>query len=370
MVRNLESLMMTEALCLLVAFFAAALFTRVVMPWLLRLCHKFKLYDLPSERKVHKSGVPRLGGIVFVPAVVVGMAAALACMALLSDDVPETIRLSTLLIGGGAVVVYFIGVVDDIVGCTAWLKFGVQLAAALTFPVCHLYIDSLYGFCGVGELPLVVAYPLTVFVTLLIINAVNLIDGIDGLAGTLGFVALATYGILFSRLDVVLFVLLAVSLCGALSVFLLFNLLGSAERHTKTFMGDSGSLMLGVTLSYFTIKYAMVDSHTLPCRPDGLLMAYSVLLVPCFDLCRVALCRLRRHRGIFEADRTHLHHKFMAAGFSMHATLAAIVALQLAFLLVNIALFHLGLRMEFIVLLDVAAFTALNVKLPVNKYPL
>lgn len=128
------------------------------------------------------------------------------------------------------------------------------------------------------------AYPLTVFVTLLIINAVNLIDGIDGLAGTLGFVALATYGILFSRLDVVLFVLLAVSLCGALSVFLLFNLLGSAERHTKTFMGDSGSLMLGVTLSYFTIKYAMVDSHTLPLPPrwvaDGLFRTPCAVLRP------------------------------------------------------------------------------------------
>lgn len=352
---------------LIIAFAVAAAFSLVTMPWLLRICHRFSLYDLPSERKVHKSGIPRLGGIVFVPAVLTGLICALAIMSRLEDSVPETIRFSTLLIGGGAVLVYFIGVIDDIAGSSAWLKFGIQFCAALTFPLCNLRIDSLYGFCGIDQLPLVLSYILTVFITLLIINALNLIDGIDGLAGCLALIGLTTYCVLFYGFQVITFILFTASMCGTLCVFLGYNLWGSVEKHTKTFMGDSGSLMLGLTLAYLTMKYAMRCSPTLPDRPDGLLIAYSTLLIPCFDLCRVAMCRIKRGKGIFEPDRTHIHHKLMAAGLTMRQTLVAVVALQLSFLLGNIALFHAGVGMEVIVILDVVIFTALNIFLPVPK---
>lgn len=349
---------------LIIAFSAAALFSAIVMPWLLRICHHFSLYDLPDERKVHKSGIPRLGGIVFVPAVIVGMICTLALMHYYESSIPETIRFSTLLIGGGTVLVYFIGVIDDIAGSDARIKFLIQFCAACTFPACHLYIDSLYGFCGINMLPLWVAYPLTVFVTMLIINAVNLIDGIDGLAGSLALIGLGTYCTLFYGLDVITFVLFTASLSGAVCVYLCYNIWGKAEKHTKTFMGDSGSLLLGISLAYLTLKYAMANSKTLPERPDGLLIAYSTLLVPCFDLCRVALCRLRRHRGIFHPDRTHIHHKMMAAGLTMRQALIAIVALQIFFMLLNVGLFRWGVRMEIIVGADVIIFTALNIYLP------
>lgn len=363
-IENPDTFIMPAYLYLIIAFATAAIFSAVAMPWLLRICHRLRLYDLPNERKVHKSGIPRLGGIVFVPAVLVGMIGALALMSRFESSIPETIRFSTLLIGGGAVLVYFIGVIDDIAGSNARVKFLMQFCAAITFPACHLFIDSLYGFCGIYTLPLWVAYPLTVFVTLLIINAINLIDGIDGLAGCLSLIGLGTYCALFYGLNLITFVLFTASLGGAVCVFLCYNIWGRAERHTKTFMGDSGSLLLGVSLAYLTMKYAMADSKTLPERPDGLLIAYTTLLVPCFDLCRVALCRLRRHRGIFEPDRTHIHHKLMAAGLTMRQALVAIVALQLFFMALNIGLFRLGVGMEIIVAADVVIFTVLHILLP------
>lgn len=351
---------------ILVSFFASAVVALILLPWLLTLCHRYRLYDLPDERKIHKSGIPRLGGVVFVPAMLTGMVAGIATIGYYDGTIPETIHTSSVIVGAGVFLLYFIGILDDLIGVTAWIKFVVQFVVAVSFPLCGLYIDSLYGFLGIYELPIIVSYVLTVFITLLIINAINLIDGIDGLATGISLIALAVYAVIFNRLGTIPFVLICSSLGGVLVIFLFYNLWGDAEMHRKTFMGDSGSLLLGVVLSYFTMKYAMSSTPTLPYRADGLLVAYTTLLVPCFDLCRVALCRIRRHRGIFDADKTHLHHKFMAAGFTMSQALFAILVMQLGFMFFNYTLFILCVAMEWIVAADVFIFAIINVVLPVD----
>lgn len=353
-------------LYIFVAFVVSAIVSLILLPWLLKLCHKYGIYDLPSGRKIHMSGVPRLGGLVFVPSMLVGTFASLGVMQMCELSVPETIRTSTLLIGTGGVLLYFIGFLDDLMGINARIKFLIQFFAAVSFPICGLYIDSLYGFCGIYELPLWLGYTLTVFLTILIINAINLIDGIDGLAACLSLIGLTTYGLHFYQLESLPFVICCSSLSGALFMFLFFNVWGDANKKTKTFMGDSGSLLLGIVLSYFTMKYAMYHSKTLPYRPDGILVAYTTLLVPCFDLCRVALCRIRRGQGIFHADKTHLHHKFMAAGLTMSQTLMAILALQLGFIALNRILFLTEVSLELIIIADVLIFTVINIVLPVN----
>lgn len=351
---------------ILISFLVSAVVATILLPWLLTLCHRYGLYDLPDERKIHKSGIPRLGGVVFVPAMLMGMAAGIAALGYYEGTIPETIHTCSVIMGAGVFLLYSIGILDDLIGVNAWIKFLVQFLVAVSYPLCGLYIDSLYGFFGIYELPLIISYVLTVFVALLIINAINLIDGIDGLAAGISLIALTVYASLFNRLGTTTFVLICSSLGGALVVFLFYNLMGDAEKHRKTFMGDSGSLLLGVVLSYFTMKYAMSSTPTLPYRIDGLLVAYTTLLVPCFDLCRVALCRIRRHRGIFDADKTHLHHKFMTAGFTMSQTLVAILIMQLAFMLFNYTLFTLCVGMEWIVAADVFIFVIINVVLPVD----
>lgn len=354
---------------ILAAFASAAFISFLITLWALRLCHRFCLYDLPSERKLHTGRVPRLGGMAFVPAVAAGLCCGLMFLRLQGEEVPQTMRLSTLLIGGGALLIYVAGLADDIIGLSAWHKLPVQTIAALTFPLSGLYIDNLGGFCGIGTLPLPTAYVLTVVTALLIINALNFIDGVDGLAGSLSLLAMGAYCLLFSELNVIAFTLLAASFCGVLCVFLLFNLCGTARQHTKTFMGDSGSLTLGLALAYLTTKYAMQDSPTLPPRPDGLLMAYTLPLVPCLDLCRVALRRLMHRTNPFRADRTHLHHKILQAGFTPLQTLVAIIGLQLAYLALNISMSGAGLSLNWIVPTDVLTFALINLILPTPPQP-
>lgn len=256
---------------------------------------------------------------------------------------------------------YFIGVVDDIFSISASTKFGVQLLVATSFPASGLYVDSLYGFLGIHALPLWLSWALTIFLLLLIINAVNLIDGIDGLAGGLVLMSLAVFGVHFLKFALIPLVVLCASLGGAISAFLFFNITGSVERRTKTFMGDSGSLFLGVVLGYLILLYAQQETAVLPAHADGLIVGYTVLLVPCLDLCRVAIGRLCRRQGIFIADKTHLHHKLMDAGLSMRRTLLAILALQASFVALNFYMDYCDVAMEWIVLADAVVFAVVNV---------
>ena len=353
----------------IVSFLVSFVTALMILPWLLKKCYQHNIFDSKSERKVHKNNVPRLGGVAFVPAMIFGMIVGLVFLQAKDGNGLQYIRTTTFIVGGGTVLIYLVGIIDDLWGMTARVKFFVQLLIAVSFPLCWLRINSLYGFCGIYELSYWASFALTAFVVLLIINAVNLIDGIDGLAASLSIVALGIFGWHFSRAcSLPVFMIFIASLMGALLAFLPYNLFGTTEKCTKTFMGDSGSLMLGAVLSYFTIKYCMDNPNTLlPHRDDGMIVAISALLIPCFDLCRVALCRLLRGKGIFNADKTHLHHKFMAKGFSMHKTLIIIVLLQLAFYGINMLLFNLDLRIDVILLVDVILYTLLNLWLPVEK---
>lgn len=350
----------------LIAFAVAFAVGGVATKWLLKICYRYNIYDEPNARKIHKSGIPRLGGIMFMPTMILSLLITYGLMHQMGAVLPEAIKISSVLTAGAALLLYSIGILDDLTDCKASVKFLIQLLVIGSFVARNLYIDSLYGFFGVDVLPLWVAYPLTIFVGLLIVNAINLIDGIDGLAATLSLIALVVYGCLFGNMPdaPVTFPLIAAALSGALMVFLCFNIFGSPERHTKIFMGDSGSLLLGVVLTYFTLKYAMTQSGSIRPHADGLIYAYSLLLVPCFDLCRVAVCRLMRGNGIFEADKTHIHHKIMATGLGMRAAYGLICLLQVVLIVLNVALFRLGVPMEIIVVVDVVIYTLINVWLP------
>lgn len=358
---------MSELIFPFIALILSMICSLIILPHLLTLCYKRGLYDLPNERKVHKNSIPRLGGLIFAPATLVGTLGTIGIMHLLDVKTPDTFQFSSILFGCGALLIYFVGAIDDLVGCSAHIKFAIQFITAILFPLCGLQLDSLYGLLGIYELPEIVSFALTVFLVLLIVNAINLIDGIDGLAAGLSLIALVCYCVLFHNIHIPCFVLITAALIGSIIVFLPFNLWGTVKNKRKTFMGDSGSLLLGIVLAYFTMKYAMNESPTLPQHADGLVMAYTLTLVPCFDLCRVALCRLMKGQSIFHPDKTHIHHKLMAAGASMHSALIIILALQIAYILVNTVLFYCEVDMLWIMLIDIATFTALHIYLPIQN---
>lgn len=346
----------------LVSFMVSMTLTLVLMPFLLYLCKKKKLYDLPDERKVHRSNnIPRLGGVLFVPAMLVGTIAALTLM--LGSLETFEIKTTGLILLSGFFLIYLIGLMDDIFGMDARIKLVIQILASIFYPLCGVQINNLYGFLGIWEISIWISYPLTVFVSLLIVNAVNLIDGIDGLASGLCILVLASFTYLFYQMGILGYTLFSCGFLGSVVAFYIYNMFGSVERNTKTFMGDAGSLVLGYALAYFAIKYAMDKPDQMPYRPDSLLISYSLMLVPTFDLIRVALSRIRRGVSIFHPDKTHIHHKLMLAGKSMRSTLGVILLLAIFFIVLNNLLYALQVNINLLVVIDILLYTLFHLVL-------
>lgn len=344
----------------LLTFVISFCVTLAGMPFLLLFCKKAGLYDIPNERKVHHNNIPRMGGVLFAPAMALSMTCAVALMTLLHQNFLD-ISSSTFLLLGALFLIFCIGMIDDMIGLDAKIKFIVQFIASLFMPICNLYINNLYGFFGIYEIPPYVGYPLTIFISLLIINAINLIDGIDGLASGLSVIALGAFTVIFVNMNNVAFAMMCTALLGTVLVFMGFNLFGSAERGLKTFMGDTGSLILGYSFAYLCIKYAMFNPAVFPIRPCPILISFTLILIPVFDLVRVAFERLIHGKGIFTPDKTHIHHLFLATGMTMHRALICILALQLFFDAANLTMFYaLGISSTWIVLFDIAAYAVVT----------
>ncbi len=339
--------------------------TFVLMPVLLRFCRKRGLFDMPNSRKVHQNHIPRLGGTLFVPAMLAGMFA-VGALSVCEGDNYFSLGFSSVLMFVALTMIYIIGLIDDVLGLDAKVKFAIQFVAAAFMPVCNLYINNLYGFCGIYELPVWVGYPLTMLIALTLINAINLIDGIDGLSSGLGVIALGVFSYLFIQLGAPVFAVFSLGLAGSLVAFMYYNLFGSAERFTKTFMGDTGSLVLGFSLTYLCIKYCMFNPCIFPSQGCPILVSFTLVAVPVFDLVRVAVSRLCQGKGMFTPDKTHIHHLCLSAGMTMRCALVCVLLLQLAIDGLNLLLFKgLGVGSTLIVVTDVALY-ALTIAL-LNK---
>jgi UDP-N-acetylmuramyl pentapeptide phosphotransferase/UDP-N-acetylglucosamine-1-phosphate transferase len=332
----------------------------VVIPQVLRLCKKRGLYDLPNERKVHSNAVPRLGGVSFVPALVISV----GCLIGLMNPLAQGFRFDTwvVLLLCGLMIMYLIGLADDLVGISAQGKFLVQILCGIAFPLSGLVINNLYGFCGIYELSAWISWPLTVFIAVFTMNAVNLIDGIDGLAGCISLLAALIFGFLFIHTNLPVYALCSFALVGALLAFLRFNLGGNPSKNTKIFMGDTGSLTLGYVLTFFCIRYAMDDKEVMPYRENALLVAFSILAVPAMDVLRVVLLRLRTHVPLFKPDKNHIHHKFMRAGCSPKFALLYIMSIALGFCVLNFCLMRI-MPSSLVVLIDVICWVILHLYL-------
>lgn len=329
--------------------------TFITMPTLLQFCKSKKLYDLPDKRKVHNIAIPRLGGLLFMPTSLIAFSTGLF---LFFEQELMTFKLSTIAMAVGTFLIYIVGATDDFIGLKANIKFVLQLLAALLMPFCGLIINNFYGLFGLYELPLYFSYPFTVFIILLIVNSINLIDGIDGLASGLCILILSIYTVLFLMMkETTIFAICTASLLGSLMAFFCYNMWGNAKKGTKVFMGDSGSLFLGYALAYLSIKYATDNQAVLPYRSNALLISYTLVIIPTFDVIRVALFRLFRRKPIFEADKTHIHHLVMAAGFTMHQALIIILCLFAVITTFNFyVLFNKVLTNAWIVIIDVALY--------------
>lgn len=340
---------------IVLSFVTSMIISLVMTPFIIKICQNKNLYDQPNGRKVHKLAIPRLGGTVFMPAMSIGVVTSLLVM---FGDVHQNIDvyISTFMLAIGSLLIYLIGILDDLNGMKAFHKFLIQLATALFFPLCNLSINNLHGLFGVNEIPLFVSYPITLFVILLIVNAMNLIDGIDGLSSSLTVIILLAFTVLFHQLHFGLFCLISAGLAGAVLAFFFFNVFGKVGG-MKIFMGDSGSLFIGYVIAYLAIKYQMSNEAAgLPYREESLLISWTLVFLPCIDVIRVAIMRKLKGKDMFEADMTHIHHRIMQTGLSMHLTLCVIIALYFAFCILNYGLYTIGVNMTWIVLANIVLY--------------
>ena len=149
----------------------------------------------------------------------------------------------------------------------------------------------------------------------------------------------------------------------ALAVFLYYNMFGSVEKKTKIYMGDSGSMLLGFSLAYLSIKYIVAEDEASVDVSARILLCISLLFVPCVDLCRVVLERIAHGEHPFMPDKRHIHHRLMSAGIFGNFTLAGVLALSLLFMVMNALLYSLGCSLSLVVSADIVLYIILMILL-------
>lgn len=354
--------MSINTLYIIIAFMLSACCGLIMIPALLRFCQKRKLYDLPNIRKVHHTLVPRLGGTAFMPSMALSASIVIVVISLTGNNHKIVLSTWSLAMMLSAMIIYCVGVVDDIFGLDAKVKFTMQIIASAIIPFCGLWINNLYGLFGIHEIPAYLGMPLTVFLFVFIDNAFNLIDGIDGLAATLAILALIGFIYCFSPYDLIAYEVMIAGLIGILASYLRYNLWENAEKGSKIFMGDSGSLTLGFILAFLFVKAIAVNPNVMPMSTRRVLIAYSLLIIPTYDVVRVVLHRLRWKMPIFDADKSHIHHKLMELGLSQHQVLISILGLAIAYIALNLVMYDFGgVGLTTILIVDVATYTIFQI---------
>lgn len=346
---------------IIISFVISACIARIIIPRILMISLRKKLFDMPDNRKVHKRAIPRLGGVAFFPTILFSCCFVLVLRSLLDYHISGTqsqqVLQECLLLICGMVLLYLTGIADDLMGIRYRQKFIIQIICASFFPIAGLWINDLYGLLGIHLLPAWFGIPFTILVTVFITNAINLIDGIDGLASGLSSVALLVFCVLFINKSLWLYSTIAISTFGVLVPFFYYNVFGSAERARKIFMGDTGSLTLGYILSFLAIKYSQnnLGSYT----EGAITIAFSTLIIPSFDVIRVIFVRIRNKKSPFEADKNHIHHKFLLMGFTSRKTMILLLIISCLFSSINILLTPY-INNNLILLTDILVWSILN----------
>lgn len=353
---------MTQTILLIcVSFAVSCICGFIFIPQILNFCKIKKLYDIPNERKIHKNAVPRLGGISFLPSMFVAFLIALFMWENLTGYKQITLNLWSCFFLVCLLLIYGVGLIDDLIGLGAKTKFVVQIIAATLIPFSGLYINNLYGLFGIYEIPSYIGMPLTIFIIVFIDNAMNLIDGIDGLAGGLALLSLLGFLYCFFREGLWLYSMLIAGLMGVLVPYLYFNLFGKIEDNRKIFMGDSGSLTLGFILGFLFVKFAMHNPNVMPFRKDSLLLSFTLLIVPLFDVVRVIFVRMQRRQPLFSADKNHIHHILMKTGLTQYQSLFIILSIAVSYAIVNMFLYIIvDIPFTIIFILDILFYVYLH----------
>ncbi|WP_304966389.1 MraY family glycosyltransferase [Paramuribaculum intestinale] len=356
--------MTTWIICCFLSTLLSVLFAGILIPQILLVSYRRKLFDMPDERKIHRGTVPRLGGIAFTPVILFSVSLLLGMSILMGNtDMENMMRINAQAISFGLcalLLMYLTGMSDDLIGVRYRAKFVVQTFCAVLLIGAGMYVNDLHGIIGLGHISPWFGIPLTILIVVYVVNAINLIDGIDGLASGLSSAAFIIYGTAFLMIGKPIFAMLSFACLGVLIQFFYYNVFGSAERKKKIFMGDTGSLTIGLLLAFLGLALLQWSPDKFPTfRTNPMILAVSPLIIPCFDVVRVFLHRVRRHGNPFLPDKTHIHHKMLAIGLNQRLAMVLIVVASITFSIANILLSRY-VEVNLLLILDILLWTLAN----------
>lgn len=310
-----------NAFSYILCFLWSFLITLFAIPSIRSMALKKKLLDEPNNRSMHEISTPRLGGM----AIFAGLLSSLTLFGTINEPIQRMLS--------GAILIFFIGLKDDILPVSPVKKFFVQiLSTCIILFIGEIRITSFQNFLGVNVLNDGISYFFTAIVIIGITNSFNLIDGLDGLAGTVIVVVALFFGISFYTINQSPLVCLTICLIGATIGFLRFNF-----SKADIFMGDSGSLVAGFVIAFLTVNFIELKPFQ-----SNIAIAIAILYIPILDTARVFALRILDGKSPFVPDKNHLHHVLTRIGLSSKQVVIALVSLNIFVILLTYIFQHLG----------------------------
>lgn len=320
---------------ILLAFVTSLMVSILSFPALIKVSYLKRLVDEPGEaRKLHFLRIPTIGGIIIFAGTLFSY-----LMWYPFDEMHDVTQMGRALkdfqyIGATMIILFFIGIKDDIIGTAPVKKLVGHLIVAFILVIMgDIRISSMHGIFGIYELPEWGSIFLSIITYTVIVNAINLIDGVDGLAGGVGSIAAIAMGGWFFMAGADQHAVLAFGLAGALIGFLVYNF-----SPAKIFMGDSGSLTIGLILSVLAIKLIEYPVDQLPGDMLGIskpVFAMASLVYPLIDTLRIFVYRISRGISPFAADKNHIHHRLLELGMGHRKTVLLIYASSIFIILLS-----------------------------------
>ncbi|MCC7301544.1 MAG: undecaprenyl/decaprenyl-phosphate alpha-N-acetylglucosaminyl 1-phosphate transferase [Bacteroidia bacterium] len=353
--------------------FVTALFISLLcIPPLIKVAILKRIFDEPGGRKLHIRMVPTIGGIIIFAATIFTFGIWFPTDSFfpegpLPDLIPSlqyTAEIQKVIhslndfkyVLATVIILFFVGVKDDIIGTAPIKKLAAHVVVGLILVLmANVRITSMYGIFGVHELPEYLSILLSLFTIIVVINAFNLIDGVDGLAAGVGMIACVAFGLWFHLAGDQVMSLLSFSLAGSLMGFLVFNF-----NPAKIFMGDSGSLVIGLIISVLAIrlieyKPGAIESNFL-LEISKPIFAMSVLVYPLIDTLRIFIYRLVRGVSPFSADKNHIHHQIIDLGLNHRQTVISVYVVNIFIISLAVLLRKIDSSIGFMVIGAVSLF--------------
>lgn len=331
---------------LILFFFISFLLSYTIIPIIVEISNKKKLFASVNERSSHVQQTPNLGGISIFFGIIISVLA----FSHFTNMEPNFLFLISLII------LFFLGLQDDLLVLTPKVKLLGQIAAiSMVVVFSDFKLNNFYGLFGIGLLDFYTSNLLTVFFFIVIINSFNLIDGIDGLAGLVGLLFSLVSGIVFWFRGEYEFAIVSFTLLGSLAAFLYFNF----SKKNKIFMGDTGSMLVGFIMAFLALKM-LQTKETLFLSINTNILVFALFFYPILDTVRIFIVRyFIMNCSPFKADKNHIHHKYLHFGFK-HWKISLFVLTQTLFLvLCSFLLSGLNVNIQFTILLLLGLSTSL-----------